>query len=132
MLRFAEEWEGYQLYHLGLDPDIEWDPRIVDRLLEVGYGWGLFYAGKDWKDDRYDPRILDILLDVSESWHLYHVGLRWPDDRYDSRIAQALIDSKDMHYIRAALDKIDGMPPWPPERIKDIVMTWQGLGEDDA
>ena len=99
MLRFAQEWEhmdGGELFRLGLDPNIEWDPRIVDRLIEVGDGWDLYLA-----------------------------GLLWPNDRYDSRIAQALMDAKDMFMISGALG--DGYPPWPPERIRDLLMAWQGV-----
>ena len=134
MLRFAEDWEtmdGFKLYRLGLDPDIEWDPRILDRLIEVGDGGDLYWAGLFWSDDRYDPRILDRLIEVGDGWHLYVSGLYWKDDRYDSRIAQALIDTKDMRYIRAALGE-EKLTSWPPERIRDLLMTWQGIGEDNA
>ena len=164
MLRFAQEWEtmsGVDLYYLGREPDIEWDPRIVDRLIEVGDGWYLYRAGRDWPDhrynsrimdslievgdggdlywagrewpnDRYDPRILDRFLEVGDGWDLYYAGRDWSDDRYAPGIAQALIDTKDMRWIRAALGEEEDYKPWSPERIRDMLMAWQGIGEDDA
>ena len=135
MLRFSEHWsisDGYTLYLLGRDQDIPWDIRNVDKLLEVGSGWHLHLAGRFWPDDRYDPRILDRLLEVGDGYDLYVSGRDWSNERYDSRVAQALIDTKEMKYIRAALGKSGTYDPWPPERIRDIVMTWQGTGEDDA
>ena len=91
---------GFGLYLLGRDPDIEWDTGILDSLIEVGSGWDLYLA-----------------------------GMYWPNDRYDSRIAQALLDTKDMEYIRAALGE-GGYKPWFPERIRDMLMAWQGTGEE--
>ena len=133
MLRFAQEWEDMDsggLFRLGLNPDTEWDTGILDRLLEIGDGTYLCFAGRDWPDDRYDSRILDRLLEIGNGWNLYYAGRGWSDDRYDSRIAQALMDTKDMRYIAGALGY--GYFAWKPERIKDIIMAWQGIGEDDA
>ena len=130
MLRFAEEWEtmdGFKLYYLGKDLDTEWDPRIVDRFIEVGSGDDLYLAGNNWSDDRYDPRILDRLLEVGDGTYLYWAGRHWSDDRYDPGIAQALLDSNDMYWIRSALGKSKYLIPWSPERIRDLLMTWQGV-----
>ena len=141
MLRFAQEWEnmdGSQLVDLGLDPGIEWDPRIVDRLLEVGLGHNLYYAGEGWPDDRYDPRILDRLIEIGDGEDLFHVGRGWSDDRYDSRVAQALMDTKDMDWIKGILGYYSNEARWKLERIRDILMAWQGvggiedIGEDNA
>ena len=164
MLRFSEDWEnmsGEELYLLGIDPDIEWDPRIVDRLIEIGAGGFLYSAGGEWDDDRYDPRILerllevgdgedlyfvgrnwddhrydprvlDRLIEIGDGFYLYWIGRAWSDHRYDSRVAQALIDSKDRLRIKMALGTVSTMEPWKPERIRDLLMTWQGLGEDDV
>ena len=110
MLRFSEDWDhmnGYQLYLLGLDPDTEWDPD---------------------PDIEWDPRIVDRFLEVGSGYYLYWAGVDWSNDKYDSRIAQALMDTKEMDYIRAALGKSKyTYIPWSPERIRDIVMAWQGV-----
>ena len=133
MLRFAEYWEhfnGNELYLLGLNSDIEWDPGIVDRLIEVGDIWDLYRVGIGWVDARYDPKILDRLLLLAEGgWILYRVGRDWPDHRYNSMVAQALLDTKDMTWIEAALGR-GGLAVWSLKRIKDLIMAWQGTGEE--